>query len=238
MNNEMNYKHYISLGYFCSVAMELERIGLRSASYPFDWLVTPRMSNVMEMIETHFEGFLEENCLRLKDGSDKIYINSQTGFSFVHDFEAKKSLSEQIDGVRQKFERRIERFYRDIEEPTLFVRYISDEAVDTDGRFEDLAWISDNFMHINEVVKSFNADNDIIWIANSSIRSDALPRLYIVDKDENDTVARRPLDRNKELNGLLMSVDYPGRVANLQVYERKQRKQKSLVNRIRNHFAG
>ena len=34
------YKHFISLGYFCSVAMELERFGLRSESGPFDWVIS------------------------------------------------------------------------------------------------------------------------------------------------------------------------------------------------------
>lgn len=37
---ETNYKHVISLGFFCSVALELERKGLRDASYPFDWLIS------------------------------------------------------------------------------------------------------------------------------------------------------------------------------------------------------
>lgn len=34
------FKHIISLGHFCGVAQELERLGLRDASYPFEWLIT------------------------------------------------------------------------------------------------------------------------------------------------------------------------------------------------------
>ena len=30
----------VSLGGFCSVAEEIEKLGLRSASYPFDWILT------------------------------------------------------------------------------------------------------------------------------------------------------------------------------------------------------
>lgn len=34
---KMNYTNYISLGYFCGVAQDLEKLGLRSYSAPFDW---------------------------------------------------------------------------------------------------------------------------------------------------------------------------------------------------------
>ena len=35
-----SYKHIISLGWFGSIAEELERLGLRSAIYPFDWILS------------------------------------------------------------------------------------------------------------------------------------------------------------------------------------------------------
>ena len=31
-----DFKHFISLGSFCSVALDLEALGLRDASMPFD----------------------------------------------------------------------------------------------------------------------------------------------------------------------------------------------------------
>lgn len=34
------YESVISLGYFCSVAIELEKMGIRNFSTPFDWLIT------------------------------------------------------------------------------------------------------------------------------------------------------------------------------------------------------
>lgn len=34
------YENFISLGYFCSVALELQRLGLRSCSSPFDWCIS------------------------------------------------------------------------------------------------------------------------------------------------------------------------------------------------------
>ena len=56
------FKHIISLGHFCGVAQELERLGLRDASYPFDWLITKR-EPLHRLINNHFDGFLEYDNL-------------------------------------------------------------------------------------------------------------------------------------------------------------------------------
>ena len=45
--------NYISLGYFCSVASELERYGLRGESYPFDWVISD-FGGVVEAIQNNF----------------------------------------------------------------------------------------------------------------------------------------------------------------------------------------
>lgn len=60
MNNNY-YKHVISLGYFCSVALELERIGLRNTAYPFDWCISD-FSGVIEAIENGFSEWLDSKC--------------------------------------------------------------------------------------------------------------------------------------------------------------------------------
>lgn len=48
------YKHVISLGSFCSPALEIERLGLRDGSYPFDWVLSRSMNNVVELISNGF----------------------------------------------------------------------------------------------------------------------------------------------------------------------------------------
>ena len=50
------YRHVVSLGWFCSVAEEIERLGLRNASYPFDWILTD-WQTVAEMTEGTFTDF-------------------------------------------------------------------------------------------------------------------------------------------------------------------------------------
>ena len=67
------YKHFISLGYFCSVALELERIGLRSASSPFDWCIS-NYKGVMKAIENRFEDFLNYDYLSQSDTDSNNYF--------------------------------------------------------------------------------------------------------------------------------------------------------------------
>lgn len=56
------FSNFISLGYFCSVALELERLGYRNFSNPFDWLISD-FKGVLELIENDFENFLSMQYL-------------------------------------------------------------------------------------------------------------------------------------------------------------------------------
>lgn len=235
--NIKSYAHYISLGHFCSVALELERMGLRSASYPFDWLITPDMRSVRRMIETDFEVFLNEDMLVRDAQKPSVYINRDTGFSFVHDFKRGSSLRDQLPAVKEKYARRIDRFFNDITEPTLFIRYISDQSTDDEGRFRDLVRSEEDYEDIIKLIRSYNPDNDILWIANDTVHSDVIPDIKTVPRDLNDTVARRPFDSLPELYRMLMEVDYPGREENLKIYREKEKRRKSLSNRIRNRIS-
>ena len=47
------FDHVISLGWFCSPAHEIRRIGLRDASYPFDWLITHNFSIIINLIKNN-----------------------------------------------------------------------------------------------------------------------------------------------------------------------------------------
>ena len=241
------YTHFISLGYFCSVAMELERFGFRNASYPFDWLITPRFDQVIRAIDTHFDGMLDYEVLEQDTVKRQIYHDLGFKFSFVHDFNKYTPLSKQLPDVQEKFRRRIDRFYRDIAEPTLFLRYINDELASSDDCSNDkhssesretkykpaeLLWIENNLEHILSTIRQYNPNNDILWIANSGVTSDHI-RIYNVEKDPDDNVARRPFECNPELGVLFDSFDIPGREQNLQRYLDKERKKKSILTRIR-----
>lgn len=224
------YKHFISLGYFCSVASELERIGLRSTSSPFDWCIS-NYEGVIDAIENHFENFLNYDYLLQSDTECGHYFNPKYKIWFFHDFDKYRSLEEQLPSVKDKYLRRIERFYKNIQQPTLFVRYISDEIVNEYGKSKELDWIEKNNHHILLLLKSFNEYNDIIYIANDGVTSKVI-NIFNVQKDKNDVVARRPLDKNTSLNEFFMLFDYEPKEKNIDVFIKKQKKKNKIIQKI------
>ena len=217
------YKHYVSLGYFCSVALDLERLGLRDASYPLDWCITDLQGGILAL-EKHFEGLLDYELLSQSVAIPDHYRNDRYGIHFFHDFNRFEPLSDQLPSVRSKYERRIERFYRDIQEPTLFIRYILQAE---DGSSAEMAWAEEHREQIEALIKSFHPENEIIYIANEGLAG-SLPGLYYVPKDPGDTVSRTPLTTNKQLQAYFETADYPKREANLNVYRLKKKKQGAL----------
>ena len=216
----MRFDHIISLGYFCSVASDLERLGLRSASSPFDWCIS-NFEGVVSAIGHRFDGFLDYGLLNQSTANGKDYFNSRYRIWFFHDFDEYRPLGKQLDAVAAKYRRRIDRFYENISHPTLFIRYISNETVDQDGKSEELDFIEHHYDDIVSLLKSFNGENEIIFLANREVESEMID-IYHVSVDENDIVARKPLEKNGELYDYLLSIGYDRRAENLKVYCQKQ----------------
>ena len=75
------YEHFISLGYFCSVALELERYGLRDGSYPFDWCISD-IKGVFELINNNFESYTDYNLLEQNSKEHNHYRNKKYNVQF------------------------------------------------------------------------------------------------------------------------------------------------------------
>jgi len=225
-----NYKHYISLGYFCSVALELERLGLRDTSSPFDWLISDFLG-VKEAIEHNFEHFFDYEYFEQNKKVLEWYRNSYYSFQFYHDFDSHRSLKAQFSEFYEKYSRRIKRFYQIIVEPTLFLRYISDEKCDANGKPLELIQIESNYEQFLQILKGFNKDNTVIFIANEGVNS-SLIKIYHVKKDTDDSVARVFVDKNDELKQLLENAEYFKRENNLNWSKNKHQKVSHSKNAI------
>ena len=186
------YKYIVSLGSFCSPAMEFERFNRRQFSLPFDWLITPQLSTVVKLINNGFEDFLNEEYMFQFKEYPQYYKNKKSGIDFYHDFSPFKTFDSQIDNVTKKYNRRIERFYEVIKQPTLFLRYISEGEKEC---------ISENYESTLKTLQKFNPENNIIFVANIDIRESLNPELpiYYVEKDLGDGVSRKFLSANDEL---------------------------------------
>ena len=228
------YSNYISLGYFCEVASDLEKMGLRSFSSPFDWGISS-FPGVIDAIENKFYGFMDYDNLLQSKKYRYHYYETRYHFWFYHDFSDYKPLIKQYDKVKEKYWRRITRFLRAIEYPTLFFRYISSSEVDEDGKSEELIWIEENYHRILNVLRSYNPDNCIIFIGDETVHSSII-KIYNVTRDKNDTVSRSPICNNKELLLLLSDIEFPGKETNQQRYLSKEKKKNSVFARNKRMF--
>lgn len=235
MNMDKYYKNYISLGYFCSVAEDLEKMGLRNQSSPFDWIIS-NFEGVIEAIDKEFDDFMDYENLSQSINNRNIYHDDKYHFYFFHDFSQYSSLDKQYHDVRNKYYRRINRFFQTIIEPTLFIRYISTEELDDDKSVE-LEWIESNYERIMSVLRKYNPENDIIFIGDETLKSNII-KIYTVEKDEGDLVSRSPIINNNELYPILSAVDFPSKEKNIQWYNRKRMNEKRLDYRLKNILIG
>lgn len=226
------YNNYISLGYFCSIALDLEELGLRNGSYPFDWCITD-FKGINSLIKNDFNNLFKEDNLYQSQNKPSHYQNVEYKFFFFHDFKDDVSLSNQIQNVKSKYNRRIKRFYNDIQEPTLFIRYISSEKVNENGKSIELEYIENNIDTIRQLYKSFNIDNEVIFIGDNSIQSDVI-EIYHVPIDENDNVCRKPLFSNNDLVEYFTNVTFPKRLENLKRYQTKSKDRKNIFLKVKN----
>ena len=222
--------NYVSLGFICAIARDLEKLGLRNSSMPFDWCLTD-FQGIIKAINNNFEGYLTYNRLLQEKKCLKHYKNVDYNVQFYHDFNRFESLDKQLPSVKAKYDRRIKRFYETIKEPTIFVRYISDDYK-IDGKSTELIWIEENYDYIISSLKSFNPNNDIIFIANEGVISNKIS-IYNVRKDKGDRITRSPIinNINSELRSLFENkVDTSNR--NAIRWERKKIRLRKLIKNL------
>jgi hypothetical protein len=228
---QIKYDNFISLGYFCGVAQDLEKLGLRNTSSPFDWCLTS-FEGVIRLIDNEFSGFMDYKNLAQNTNQRTQYVDTQYGVCFVHEFSKYKTLDEQFESVKEKYLRRIDRFKGNIKKPTLFVRYISDQSKNENDKSTELQWIEDNNDYINQVLQMYNPQNRIIYIGNEKMHSDIV-KIYNVKSDKNDIVSRSPIFNNEELYPIMKQFEVPGQKENIRRFKKKYRKKRSLYARAK-----
>ncbi len=217
----MNKYNIVSLGFFCSVSEELQEYGFRKESMPFDWLISSA-EGVYNLIDNKFEDFLEFNELSQNLENRNFYKNDRYDVSFYHDFTQYKSLADQLESVVKKYNRRIKRFYERISEPTIFIRYIEDQ--------NEMNYIEANLTLFLSLLTSYNKESKLLLICNNDIITN-LEDIYRVQKDQEDTVARKPFSQLPSLIEYLdMNYDQSQKKDNLSFP--KQETSNSLIDKI------
>jgi hypothetical protein len=74
MESSQPYYQIISLGYRCSSAGIIKSLGLKTESYPFDWLLS-RLPIIENCIQTGFKEFLNPDNYTTKSGATNHYVS-------------------------------------------------------------------------------------------------------------------------------------------------------------------
>ncbi|MDV2857699.1 DUF1796 family putative cysteine peptidase [Oceanimonas sp. CAM02] len=145
-----NECEFVSLGYNCDVAHFLRYTGLRKAAYPFDWCIAPNDS-VIKIIKNDFEGFMELDNITYSEPhkalvfegeggavveSDKLVVTAyceKYGMIFPHDFHD----SNMFQVVKDKYNKRIERFLNIVMSGRTVVFVFKPEADENECAFND-----------------------------------------------------------------------------------------------------
>lgn len=120
-----NYQHpyiFISLGSDCKVTTYIRNSGLNSYSYPLDWLLSFDCNAVCDLIENNFEEFFLLKNLQDLGGycrttgyyhvGNAIILDFVHDIEFRHDFLANATMQVQYEAIYKKYQRRIKRLYR------------------------------------------------------------------------------------------------------------------------------
>ena len=121
------YDFIFSLGESCSTSLTLRKCGLQTYSMPFDWSGAYDHSiagicgllGKIRMIKNKFEGafnvedLYEENWGR--QSPHRFVRNKKTGLQYLHDFPWTHSIEKEFPAYKEKYMRRIKRFYQKME---------------------------------------------------------------------------------------------------------------------------
>lgn len=206
------FSHYISLGSRCYTALDLDTMDLRDTSSPFDWLISD-WYGVERALKSDFADFLlYENMSQCKQHR-AWYCDVVYHFEFRHDFTPFRSLKSQLKKISNKYQRRIERFRKDICEPTMFIRYI-----ETD---KELKYIDDHYSSILALIKRSQINNEIVFVSHLPDVIKIKGGFYVQNAASYST---HPIQDCPELKEYLCSITYRKKEDNAR--NRSQRKQR------------
>ena len=150
------FSNVVSLGFSCYVAKDLERMGYRQSSYPFDWVISS-FPDVVRLIENGFEENLKLENMEQDAVHGNCYHDRGTGLDYYHDFFPDAgTIQQQHDDVLSKYTRRILRFFRTGKSPTLYVRLIRNQ--------DDFRWTATHAQEIEQVIQKLNPASEVVYI--------------------------------------------------------------------------
>ena len=101
---------FISLGSHCEPSQQLILNNLRSAAFPFDWLLTLNFSGFLSLLQDDFAFFMDKRYL-VQD-SQGVVLNTYYQIDFRHELHdwTDNDFMKHFPEIKEKYQRRIQRF--------------------------------------------------------------------------------------------------------------------------------
>ncbi len=100
---------FVSLGSVCEPAHMLNFCELRKSAFPFDWIVSFDGEALIEMLENGFENFFNDEYY-VPYGPAGHLLNTRYHLEFLHEGNFNQQYEENLEKLKQKYQRRINRF--------------------------------------------------------------------------------------------------------------------------------
>lgn len=157
----------------CSVALYLKKIGVRSCSSFFDWNDSCLRDNI-RIVDSNFRDVLNPCFFKqLYPEHPHIVTNTKFNLSYVHTFNPKRSLNNQIESVKKNVNKRINNFINSLNDNCLLVYY--SRTTDENN------WIKDN-QHLIECFCSKH-NCDILFVLNNDIDGEFLFPKFVIPQN-------------------------------------------------------
>lgn len=153
------FDYFVSLGPNCATAASMSKYGLRSFSGPFDWLVTDDLSWVLHYIQTEFKDFLRCDNLEPYQDYRKKFCEKDSGFIFIHE---KSDYRTEFAALKEKYERRIQKFLLAIHKRTCFLRMIINQ--------DQLDYVENHAAYIENTLCKYNSQNKIVFLIKKELK--------------------------------------------------------------------
>ncbi|GEM_PF-3846054 len=112
---ERGKKICISLGGNCAPAQQFKMKKLSEAFFPFDWCIT-EFESIYKALETDFKDYIKLENLRtlelIKLSDNRVFRDTHYKIIYPHDFSPDNEPLHDYEFVRNKYYRRIDRFYQ------------------------------------------------------------------------------------------------------------------------------
>lgn len=146
----------VSLGWYCATASALNGVGLREYSGPFDWYFTNDFRLIVQLIQTRFKDFLNKDNIVPNKENIHQFEDTKYNMYFFHENKNDLPFDYAFVEMKQKYDRRIERFLNRLKSPSYVFRIVTGN--------DEIDYINENYEYISNVFKEFNPLNEVIYI--------------------------------------------------------------------------